>query len=244
MKKILLTAFLFLSLSCLSQEFKKTYSKIYGWEEIDNHFSKIYKKYSAKYFYNVTGKKRLIERDSILNIVAAGRSKYSVQVFKESSKNHTFGYLIDNVPEGSRAHLRFYDNPSVFKEPIGCVFQDKENLPILRENNMDWSSELFVEDSYSLESENSSLDNGYVLQRYANYLRKNDNPSEDTFLNSYLTSSAHKNAIHKYGNWKFGCNSKFIVAKQYNKAKGMWRYEVFACHTIIILKNFTDSNVY
>ena len=132
MKKLLLLLLLFLTLSCVAQTYKKTYSKIYLSETVDDHFSKYYKRYTAKYFYETTGKRRLIERDPVLDTVAAGRSEYSMLVFKESSKENSFGYLLSYVPDGSNAHKRFYTNPSVFKEPKGCIFPDKDNLEILR----------------------------------------------------------------------------------------------------------------
>jgi cell division protein FtsI/penicillin-binding protein 2 len=58
---------------------------------------KHYKKYVANYFYKTTGKKRRIERDSVLDIVAAGRSEYSVLVFKESSKQCSFLSLLGSL---------------------------------------------------------------------------------------------------------------------------------------------------
>jgi hypothetical protein len=245
MKKILLLSFLFLTLSCVSQTYKKTYSKIYLSETVDDHFSKYYKRYAAKYFYETTGKRRIIERDPVLDTVAAGRSEYSMLVFKESSKENSFGYLLSYVPDGSNAHKRFYTNPAIFKEPKGCIFPNKDNLDILKRNNLTWSSELFVQCSYTFKTQNGSMENIDILQKYTNHLKKQiDFSNDDIFLNSYLGSAAHKNAIHKYGNWKFGCSTMFIISKQYDKSSGMWKYDVFACHTIIIVKNSTDSNVY
>ena len=245
MKNLLLAAFLFLAINCTSQSYKKTYSKIYLSETVDEHFSKYYKRYAAKYFYETTGKRRIIERDPVLDTVAAGRSEYSMLVFKESSKENSFGYLLSNVPDGASGHKRFYSNPSIFKEPKGCIFPDKDNLDILKRNNLTWSSELFVECSYTFKTQNSSMENTEILQKYTNYLkRQTDFSTEDIFLNSYLGSTSHKNAIHKYGNWKFGCSTMFIISKQYNRTSEMWKYDVFACHTIIIVKNSTDSNVY
>lgn len=245
MKKIALSLFLLGFLTSVSQTKNKTYSKIYMSETMDAHFAKHYKKYVANYFYKTTGKKRRIERDSVLDIVAAGRSEYSVLVFKESSKQCSFKSLLDNVPDGETAHKSYYGNPAIFKEPKGCVFPDKDNLPILKRNNLIWNSELFVQDVYSLKSENSNISDTDVINRYSNYMRKNEDPSkEDNFLNGYLNSPAHKNSIQKYGNWKFGCCTMLIVAKQYDKSSKMWKYEVFATHTIIIVKDVTDSNVY
>ena len=245
MKKLLLPVFLFLTLICVSQSYQKTYSKIHLSRSIDEHFSKYYKIYTAKYFYETTGKRRIIERDPVLDTVAAGRSEYSMIVFRESSKSNTFSYLLSNVPDGESAHKRYYGNPSIFKEPRGCIFPNKDNLDILKRNGLTWSSELFVQCSYSFKTTNGAMENVNVLQKYMNYLRKEtDFSSEDTFLNSYLGSPSHKNAIRKHGNWKFGCSTMFIIAKQYDKFSGMWKYEVFACNTVIIVKNFTNSNVY
>lgn len=245
MKKIALSLFLLGFLTSVSQTKNKTYSKIYMSETMDAHFAKHYKKYVANYFYKTTGKKRRIERDSILDIVATGRSEYSVLVFKESSKQSSFLSLLRKLPDGEAAHKRFYSNPTIFKEPKGCIFPDKDNLTILKRNNLTWDSELFVQDAYSYKSENSNISDTDVIKRYLNYMRKNEDPTkEDNFLNAYLNSPAHKNSIQKYGNWKFGCCTMLIVAKQYNKSSKMWKYEVFATHTIIIVKNVTDSNVY
>ena len=245
MKKIIVITVLLLILFCSAQNSKKTYSKIYESESMDAHFSTHYKKYVANYFYKTTGKKRIIERDSVLDVVAAGRSEYSMVVFKESSKQSSFKALLGKVPSGETAHKRYYGNPAIFKEPKGCVFPDKDNLSILERNNLIWNAELFVQDVYSLKSENSGISDTDLLERYSNHMRKNEDPSkEDNFLNGYLNSPAHKIAIQKYGNWKFGCCTMLIVAKQYDKKSEMWKYEVFACHTIIIVKNKTDSNVY
>jgi hypothetical protein len=245
MKKLILAAFLFLTITCISQDYKKTYSKIHLSRSIDDHFSKYYKRYTAKYFYETTGKRRIIERDPVLDTVASGRSEYSMVVFRESSKYDSFSYLLRNVPDGESAHKRYYRNPSIFKEPRGCIFPNKNNLDILKRNGLTWSSELFVQCSYSFKTSNGSMENRDILQKYMNYLRREtDFSSEDTFLNSYLGSQAHKNAIRKHGNWKFGCSTMFLIAKQYDKSRGMWKYEVFTCNTVIIVKNFTDSNVY
>jgi len=245
MKKRIVVTVLLLGLFCSAQNSIKTYSKIYESESMDTHFSKHYKKYVANYFYKTTGKKRIIERDPVLDTVAAGRSEYSMLVFKESSKQCSFKSLLGKLPDGEAAHKRFYSNPAIFKEPKGCVFPNKDNLPILKRNNLIWNSELFVQDAYSYKSENSNISDTDVITKYSNYMRKNEDPSkEDNFLNGYLNSPAHKNSIHKYGNWKFGCCTMLIVAKQYDKKSEMWKYEVFACHTIIIVKNKTDSNVY
>lgn len=245
MKKIIIIAILFLGLFCSAQKSTKTYSRIYKSESMDAHFSKHYKKYVANYFYKTTREKRRIERDSVLDIVAAGRSEYSVLVFKESSKQCSFLSLLGKLPDGEAAHKRFYSNPTIFKEPKGCIFPDKDNLTILKRNNLTWDSELFVQDAYSYKSENSNISDTDVINKYSNYMRKNEDPTkEDNFLNAYLNSPAHKNSIQKYGNWKFGCCTMLIVAKQYNKSSKMWKYEVFATHTIIIVKNVTDSNVY
>lgn len=245
MKKKIVITVLLLSLFCSAQNSIKTYSKIYKSESMDAHFSKHYKKYVTNYFYKTTGKKRIIERDSVLDIVAFGRSEYSVLVFKESSKQCSFKSLLGKVPDGEAAHKRFYSNPAIFKEPKGCVFPDKDNLPILKKNNLIWNSELFIQDFYSHKSENSNIPDAYIIEKYWNFIRKNEDPSkEDNFLNGYLNSPAHKNSIQKYGNWKFGCCTMLIIAKQYDTKSKMWKYEVFACHTIIIVKNETDSNVY
>ena len=244
MKKLLLVILL-LSAPCIAQDSKKTYSIIYTSESMNKSFSKAYEKYVAEYFYQTTGKKRIIERDPVLDTVAAGRSEYSVLVFKESSKNTSFRNLLDYVPPGARGHKRLYDTPSVFKEPKGCIFPDKDNLPILKRNNLDWSSELFVEDAYSYKTQNGNVDNAEVIEKYVRFMRKTTaSSSGDSFLDSYLRSTDHKNAIHKYGNWKFGCSTMLIISKQYLESSGMWKYDVFVCHTIIILKNYTDSNVY
>lgn len=245
MKNILLSIVLFGSLSCTSQSKAKTYSTIYFYEAVDNHFSKYYKNYVSKYFFKTTGQRRLIDRDPVLDTVAAGRSEYSIKVFKESSKTCSFTSLLGNVPKGPRAHKRFYDNPSIFKEPKGCVFPVKDNLSILKRNNLEWSSELFVQSSYGLSSKEGGLSNEYLINRSINYTElKNNSISGDYFLDSYLESTAHRNAIHKYGNWKFGCNTMFIVSKYYNAHTKMWKYDVFSCHTIIIVKNYSDSNIY
>ena len=245
MKNILLSLVLFASLSCISQGKAKTYSTIYLYEALDNHFSKYYKNYVAQYFFKTTGQRRLIERDPVLDSVAAGRSEYSINVFEESSKTCSFKSLLDYVPEGSRGHLRYYDNPSIFKEPKGCVFPVKDNLSILKRNNLDWSSELFVQTAYSLSSENGNLSGEHLINRSLKYNEIKDNSiTGDTFLDSYLSSTVHRNAIHKYGNWKFGCKTMFIVSKYYNAHDTMWKYDVFSCHTIIIVKNYSDSNVY
>jgi hypothetical protein len=245
MKNIVLSLVFFASVYCFSQNSSKTYSNIYLSESMDAHFSKHYKKYVANYFYKTTGKKRIIERDSVLDIVAFGRSEYSVLVFKESSKQCSFKSLLAKVPDGEAAHKRFYSNPAIFKEPKGCVFPDKDNLPILKRNNLIWNSELFIQDFYSHKSENSNIPDADIIEKYSNFMRKNEDPSkEDNFLNGYLNSPAHKNSIQKYGNWKFGCSTMLIVSKQYDKSTKMWKYEVFACHTIIIVRNKTDSNVY
>jgi len=245
MKKLLLLLGLFITLSCVSQNNKKTYSRIYLSEKMDNHFSKHYKKYVANHFYKTTGERRIIERDPVLDTVAAGRSEYSVLVFKESSKQCSFKSLLAKVPDGETAHKRFYGNPSVFKEPKGCIFPDKDNLPILKRNNLIWSSELFIQDFYSYKSENGSVPDNEVIERYVRFTRKNEDSSkEDNFLNSYLSSPAHKSSIHRYGNWKFGCSTMIIIAKQYDKNSRLWKYDLFASHTIIIVKNETKSNVY
>ena len=245
MKKLLLLLGLFITLSCVSQNNKKTYSRIYLSEKMDNHFSKHYKKYVANHFYKTTGEKRIIERDPVLDTVAAGRSEYSVLVFKESSKQCSFKSLLAKVPDGEIAHKRYYGNPSVFKEPKGCIFPDKDNLPILKRNNLIWNSELFIQDFYSHKSENGNISDADVIERYSNFMRKNEDSSkEDNFLNGYLNSPAHKSSIHRYGNWKFGCSTMIIISKQYEAKSRMWKYEVFACHTIIIVKNQTKSNVY
>jgi hypothetical protein len=245
MRKILLICALLLSLSVVSQSTTKTYSKIYLNESMDEHFSNYFKKYTAKYFYGKTGKRRIIERDQVLDTVAAGRSEYSMLVFKESSKNTSFSELLDHIPYGARAHKRLYDNPKVFREPKGCIFPDKNNLPILKKNNLVWSSELFIQCSYSFKSENSSMENKEVLKKYLNYSeKKGDFSNCDKFLNGYLNSPDHKNAIHEYGNWKFGSSTMFIISKKYETLSGMWKYEVLCCHTIIMIKNPTDSNVY
>jgi hypothetical protein len=245
MKKLILAAFLFLTITCISQDYKKIYSKIHLSRSIDDHFSKYYKRYTSKYFYETTGKRRIIERDPVLDTVAAGRSEYSMIVFRESSKHDSFSYLLSNVPDGESAHKRYYGNPSIFREPRGCIFPNKNNLDILKRNGLTWSSELFVQCSYSFKTSNGSMENRDILQKYMNYLRKEtDFSSEDTFLKSYLGSQPHKNAIRKHGNWKFGCSTMFLIAKQFNKSSDMWKYEVFTCNTLIIVKNFTDSNVY
>lgn len=245
MKKIVLFTTLFASLLCLSQNSTKSYSNIYLSESVDNHFSSYYKKYVANYFYKTTGQKRIIERDPVLDTVAAGRSEYSVNVFKESSNNISFASLLDYMPVGTRAHFRWYDNPSVFKEPKGCVFPVKDKLLILKRNNLVWSSELFVHATYAFNSEDANLSNEYVLQKTLNKRALRVDPSkEDFFLNNYLGSTDHKNAIHKFGNWKFGSNTMFIISKYYNQYTKMWKYEVLTCHTIIIVKNYTASNVY
>ena len=245
MKSILLSFVLLTSLLGSSQNYKKTYSTIFLNKEVDNHFSRYYKNYAAKYFYKTKGERRIIERDPILDTVAAGRSEYSINVFKESSKNISFSSLLNYVPDGAAAHKRFYSNPSIFKEPKGCVFPIKDNLPILKRNNLVWSSELFVQTAYSFNSENGNLSNEYVLQRTLHNREAVVNPSSaDFYLNSYLASTDHRNAIHNYGNWKFGSSTMFIVSKYYNQYLKMWKYDVFTCHTIIIVKNYTDSNVY
>jgi hypothetical protein len=245
MKNILLSLVLFASLCCSSQSKAKTYSTIYLYESVDNHFSSYYKNYVAQYFFKTTGQRRIIERDPVLDTVAAGRSEYSIKVFKESSKTCSFKSLLDYVPKGPRAHMRFYDNPSIFKEPKGCVFPVKDNLSILKRNNLEWSSELFVETVYSLSSRDGNLSSTYLINKNVNYKGLNDNSlTGDTFLDSYLSSTAHRNAIHKYGNWKFGCKTMFIISKYYNEHNKMWKYDVFSCHTIIIVKNYSDSNVY
>lgn len=106
MKKIIVITVLLLSLFCSAQNSIKTYSKIYLSESMDAHFSKHYKKYVANYFYKTTEKKRIIERDSVLDIVAFGRSEYSVLVFKESSKQCSFKSLLGKVPDGEAAHKK------------------------------------------------------------------------------------------------------------------------------------------
>jgi hypothetical protein len=245
MKKLLLLLGIFITLSSVSQNNKKVYSRIYLSEKMDNHFSKHYKKYVANYFYKTTGEKRIIERDPVLDTVASGRSEYSVLVFKESSKQYSFKYLLDKLPDGEIAHRRYYGDPSIFKEPKGCIFQDKDNLPILKRNNLIWNSELFIHDSYSYKSENGDISDADIIERYSNIMRKNEDQSrEDNFLNGYLDSPAHKSSIHRYGNWKFGCSTMIIISKQYETKSRMWKYELFACHTIIIVKNRTKSNVY
>lgn len=245
MKKILLIAALLLSLSVISQSTEKTYSKIYLNESMDENFSNNFKKYTAKYFYEKTGKKRIIERDPVLDTVAAGRSEYSMMVFKGSSKNSSFSELLGYIPNGERAHRRLYDNPKIFREPKGCVFPDKNNLPILKKNNLVWCSELFVHCTYAFKSGNGSMDNKEILKRYLDYLEnRGDFSNGDKFLNNYLNSPAHKNAIEEYGNWKFGSSTMFIISKKYETSSGMWKYDILCSHTIIMVKNFTDSNVY
>lgn len=245
MKKLLLLIGIFVTLSCTAQNNKKTYSRIYLSEKMDNHFSKHYKKYVANHFYKTTGERRIIERDSVLDTVAAGRSEYSVLVFKESSKQCSFRSLLDKVPDGETAHERFYGDPETFKEPKGCIFPNKDSLPILKRNNLVWNSELFIQDAYSYKSENSSIPDADIIEKYSNFMRKNEDQSkEDNFLNGYLNSPSHKGSIHRYGNWKFGCSTMIIIAKQYDSKSRMWKYDVFACHTIIIVKNQTKSNVY
>jgi hypothetical protein len=89
------------------------------------------------------------------------------------------------------------------------------------------------------------MDNKEVLRRYLNYMEKSgDFSNGDKFLNSYLDSPDHKNAIREYGNWKFGSSTMFIISKKYDDVSGMCKYDVLCCHSIIMVKNFTDSNVY
>jgi hypothetical protein len=207
--------------------------------ETDGMFDKAYRKYVSEFFLDSPK----VSRNLVLDTVSLMRSKYSADVYMASSKNLSFTKLLNKMSEARSyetsleiEHSRYFGHPEIFKEPEGCIFPDIKNHPVLKRNRMKWSSEIFYQATYGFYS-SEPITNSQIILRFKNYhLGENKYNWGELILSRYLSSYHHRMAIERFGNGSFGSRSYYLISREYNREKNKWHYDVYMCHSVIMLK--------
>lgn len=235
MRFFIFTIFLLVGSPVLSQ---KTYTYVTD-KDTDSMFDKSYRKYVSGFFSDGSG----ISRNAVLDTVSLMRSRYSAEVYMASSENTSFTKLLSKMGEARKyetsldvEHSRYFGHPEIFREPKGCIFPDIKNHPVLKRNGMKWSSEIFCQGTYGF-YHSRELSTSEILARFKSY-HTSDNTLNfgDVILGRYLSSVHHKNAIERFGNGLFGSKTYYLISKEYNDTKKKWHYDVYMCHSVIMLK--------
>jgi hypothetical protein len=221
-KKILFVILAILLLNIVSGQ--KKYIR-YECSDLDNNFELVYKNKNID-----------TERDSILDRIAYNRCKYSLDVIQESSNNIGFKSLLSNLEGKKIDHTRYFGKPLIFKEPIGCKFQDRRNLPELKKIGYAINSELMIHDVVHIERKNNISDT-YLLNIVMSEILSTEDSINSYILNQYMESPAHNLSIKKFGNYKFGSQSSILISREFDKIKKVWKFDILLCNIIVLMKS-------
>jgi hypothetical protein len=216
--------------------------------ETDLLFEKSYVEYVSDFFVDASG----ISKNKVLDTVSLMRSRYSADVFMASSNETTFTKLLNRMQESrsnneslkslANDHSRFFGHPEIFREPSGCSFPDIKDHPVLKRNGMKWSSEIFYQSTYGFYS-SMNLKIGEIINKFKDK-KTGYNPSNigKVILDGYLDSQYHRMAIEKFGNGYFGTRCYYLISKEFDTIKNKWHYDVYMCHSVIMLKKRSGNN--
>lgn len=170
-------------------------------------------------------------RADFLDRAAVSRLRYFCELLQENGKQHSLFDLTDSIPKNDSGHSRFYNKPSLFKEPIGIIYP--EPLPILLSEKTKICAEIMQQTSwkktsgtlYNIEKLVEMAVNAFNNQLGLNFI-----------MNGYRGSKSHKKAIDDYGRGLIGTATFAIVSIKKNKIETKWSYEVIIYNLTVFSK--------
>jgi hypothetical protein len=172
-----------------------------------------------------------IYRENFLDSVAEVRTDYFTAVLQETGKKFCLYDLTENISKNSQGHSRYFGNPRLFKEPIGCRYPDP--LPLIENKKTKVTAEIMQQTTWTKSSEYQYTDQQLIKMATAAI---ESNFGKTFIIDGYKESASHRNAIKNYANGAYGTCTKAIISRKRNELEKVWIYEVVIYNLTIFSK--------